>query len=230
MVPVIGRVEPYWQDRPVILCATGPSLKHFDFERLRGLGRILAVKQAWKDLPFAEACFGLDIPWMRWAHEDLLDVAKRMTLYLGVPPKCDVKGVREVPGAIYLNRERAAEKLIIAHDTIESAGNSGFGAFNLAVNKIVLGPSPARPPIFLFGFDYIGDQHYRPTDYVSMPAGHRAKYQASWASNFRCTKAQVEALGLTVFNASPTSNIDAFPKVTHAQALEHLDRLRQQAT
>src|SRR5262245_12551914 len=144
---------PWWHDRPVLVVGTGRSLQGFAFERLRDLGHILAVKRAVADLPFADACFGLDLPWMQNAKAELTEVAARMPLYLAVPDQHPLAYDVHVPGAIYLKRGRTCERLTETLGAVESGANSGFGALNVAYLK------RARQ-IFLFGFDYHPNGHY----------------------------------------------------------------------
>lgn len=212
--PEFGQVEgPDWNDRPVIVVGAGPSLKGFDFSRIKGLGYVLAIKQTHRDLPFADACFGLDLKWMEWARAELIEVAARMPLYLAIPEP-GFYGFDPIPGAIYLKRLRANCTFATARDSIESGCNSGFGGFNLAWHK--------RPRhVVLFGFDFAG-QHYDPGHYPARPADHNARYLPKWAQVFETTLHQWRAIGANVLNASPQSNIACFPKCTIEDALDRL--------
>jgi hypothetical protein len=213
--PDFGAVTgPAWDDKPVLIVGAGPSLKGFDFERLRGLGHVLAIKQTHRDLPFADACFGLDLKWMEWARDELADLAQRLPLYLAVPPGGH-HGFQPIPGAIYLKRLRENCTFATALDTIESGCNSGFGGFNLAWHK--------RPrQVVLFGFDFAGD-HYAPEHY-NRPAVDNSRYLKNWARIFETTLHQWRAIGASVLNASPASNIACFPKCTIDEAIDRLQR------
>ena len=209
--PEFGRVgPPYWSERTTFIVGTGPSLRGFDFERLRGRGHILAVKQAWRDVPFADACFGLDLPWLRWANADLRALAERMPLYLAIPKPPYVLE-HYVPGATFLVRERICDALMEDPGVIEAGGNSGFGALNLAWHKKAM-------RIVLLGFDYTG-KHYCNERYEARPDGHNSQYMQNWATNFRNTLPQSQARGVEVITASPSSLVDAFPRMTIDEAL-----------
>lgn len=217
---------PWWDDRPVILVGTGPSLAAFDFERLRGLGRVVAIKESIWDLPFAEACVGLDLPWMRRQADRLADVAKTIPLYLGVPKHELPHKHVVIPGAIYLDRRRVGNELSDDPEVIEFGGTSGFGAFNVAYLK------RARS-IYLFGFDFTtaGGGHYCQSRYGHHPDPHfNQRYWPRWGSNFRSALPQLARAGVTVINASPISTVDAFPKCGIDEALQRLDRLRYPRT
>jgi hypothetical protein len=213
-----GKVaEPWWNDRPVLVVGTGPSMKGFDFSRLRGLGYILAVKESVWDIPFADACFGLDMGWMARKRSALRELT--IPLYLSVP-----KEFREpvIDNAIYLMRTRDREIFHTNPKMIESGGNSGFGAVNLAFLK------KARM-IVLFGYDYQGD-HYCNDRYTHLGAGHNARYLPRWGRHFDRVKQQLARAGVSVLNASTRSTVDAFERCTPEAALERLDRIRSQGS
>ncbi len=218
--PEFGQVEaPWWDDAPAIVVGTGPSLRGFDHSRLSGLGHILAVKQAWMSLPDAEACVGIDLPWMVWARDDLGRLATRLQLYIGVPDQDLI--LDPIPGVIYLRRARTADRLLEDLSSLECAGTSGFAALNLAFHK------KARD-IYLFGFDFNG-VHHAPEQYSARqrPADANSRYLSSWATAFRGAIPQLTERGIRVICASPTSTIDAFPRMTHEQAIEDLHRIRR---
>lgn len=204
-----------WGDRPVAVIGTGASMKGFDFERLRGRWRVLAVKESWRDLPFADTVFGLDIPWMNWAASEIAALCGRMNVALAVPDQ--ELALTPISGPLWLKRTSRCDALSDDPTTIECGGNSGFGAFNFAYLK-------GAKRIVLFGFDY-GGAHYCEDRYVTRPPNQNSRYMAGWARNFDATRAQLDRAGVSVLNASPSSLVDAFPKVSHEEALQRLHRL-----
>ena len=52
-----------WAGRRCFIIGGGPSLKGFDFERLRG-ERVIAINKAFYDVPFADIVFGMDRPFL----------------------------------------------------------------------------------------------------------------------------------------------------------------------
>lgn len=97
--------------------------------------------------------------------------------------------------------------------------NSGFCALNLAWQL-----RPAR--VFLLGFDMNRDPHtgraywYPPYPWVEAQSGSttNGKY-AKWAQQFRGAATSFHRIGCKVFNVSPASAIDVFPKMTPAEYL-----------
>jgi len=194
---------PWWGDRPCLIVGTGPSLHGFDLARLRGLGHVLAVKEAYHELPFADAVFGLDLPWMEHERVQLTALAARLALYLAVP---DDRAV-DIPGATYL-RQLAGYHLSRKADTINAGGHSGFGALNFAYLK-------RAKTVYLFGFDYSGAHYYADGRYTR----DQVKSYSVWAAAISAVKPQLTHAGLNVVNVSPASLVQAYPKVSVEQAL-----------
>ena len=218
-LPVMGSVQPpRWHDRPVIIVGTGPSLKGFDFERLRGLGWILACKESMFSLPFADAIFGLDIPWMRQRHDYLAERVKSCEVYLAVPHQ-RLLHFRNIPGVQYLRRLRTSNTFIMDPTAVEAGGNSGFGAINLAVIK-------GARKIFLFGFDYSAG-HFNQERYDERDAWGNGymNYFPRWATHFDETVDQLNRLRVEIVNASPDSNVKAYERTTHDDAIDRLGAL-----
>lgn len=212
---------PYWDNKPVIVVGCGPSLKGFDLNRLNGLGYVLAVKAAIWDLPFADACVGIDRPWMQRDHARLEEVAQRIPLYL-VLPKDDSTGreIRsKIPSATYLELRRVSNWLSEKPRWLECGSTSGFAAYNLAYLK--------KPrTIVLFGFDFTAGGHYNQHEYKHHIGDWNAQHWPSWAKHFTETLPQIERSGIQVINACATSSITAFPKMTPDEAVTYLEGKR----
>ncbi len=212
-LPELKKVEPpWWDDKPLAIVGTGPFLKGFDFSKFSIPGiRVLAVKEAIWDLPFADAVFALDRPWI------IRQEAKLRTLMtpkiFAVEPEfypCPV-----IDGALYILRSRFpgfSEK----PDIIQSGGNSGFGAVNYAYLK-------RAKKIALFGFDYV-EGHYCPERYDWYKPGQNERYWKNWGDNFNDCKPQIAAAGMDIINASPKSTVTAFRKCTIEQGIEWLSQ------
>lgn len=209
---------PWWNVKPVVIVGTGPSLKGFDFSRLEGLGWIFAVKESIWDLPFADALFSLDRPWINRQADRLR--ALTIPIYLAIEPESR-RLCAHIKNATYLTRTRF-EGLSDDPKVVQSGGNSGGGAFNLAYLK------RARE-IVLFGFDFSANGGHYTDRYLDwQPEGHNARYFPNWGSNFRAALPQLERAGVKVLNACPESTVDAFPRCTIGEALQRLDRLRSE--
>lgn len=211
--------EPWWSDKPLAIVGTGPSLTGFDFSRFRIPGvRVLAVKEAVWELPFADAVFGLDRPWINRQADRLRDL-RGPEIWLAPTGAEQGQNIALIEGARYLRLKRF-EGFSDDPAVIQSGGNSGFGAVNLAYLK-------RAKNIVLFGFDYTehGGHHYSAEKYHWYRAGQNARYWKNWGDNFSGCLPQLKRNGVEVINASPISTVDAFPKVTIEQGLELLSRV-----
>lgn len=205
---------PWWDDKPVAVIGTGPSLKGVDFAPFRQLTcHVFAVKESIWDLPNAECVFSLDRPWINRQADKLRQLT--CGIYLAVEPESGALCQR-IEGATYVIRSRF-QGLSDDPTTIQSGGNSGAGALNIAYLK-------RAKRIVLFGYDYtVG--HYCDERYYWQDPTHNERYWPNWGKDFVHSLPQLKAAGVEVLCASPTSNLDMFPKVTIEQGLQYLDRV-----
>ena len=223
-LPPLGKVDaPWWDDKPLAIVGTGPSLKGFDFSRFDMPGvRVLAVKESVWDLPFADTVFGLDRPWIVRQEQKLRNCT--ISKVFAVEP--EIRRCPAIEGALYLLRVRRGGKGFSEDvEEIESGGNSGFGAVNYAYLK------RARR-IVLFGFDYQPGPHYCQEryhteigftgKYATQSTDHNARYWINWGTVFNEVRGQIDRAGVLILNASPTSTVSAFPKVSIEEGLSCL--------
>lgn len=216
-----GEIEaPWWDDRPVAIVAGGPSLRDFDFERLRG-AHVLAVKGVIFDIPWADAGFGLDMLRYRDWQEKLQDVPGRVYWAVpedqlertGSPPSANVTFLRRLDG----------QGISDSAGEIYTGGTSGYGAVQVALHK-------RAKRIVLFGYDYDGnfdpnaefrhnDQHY------ARKRAQSAGQWAEWAAYFTALAPEFAKRGVDVVNACPRSTIRCFSKMTVDDAVDYLHRV-----
>jgi len=193
----------------VLIVASGPSLRGFDFEQLRGKGFTIAINDAVKFAPFADA----------WFTVDTFQLSRRLpqefegTRYVAAPPEfgtstarcaCD----REVlPGCSYLRRVQ-----YFSEDPSEICGwNSALGALNFAYHM-------KAKRIVLFGVDANNLDSYF---YGKRRAW--AKQDSVMRSLPRLFKACADKFaGREVINASPASAVMCFPRTAPGEALKRL--------
>ena len=181
-----GRVSGRWET-DVCIVGGGPSALTVDVGFFCGK-QVLAVNDSALRLSSSVQAamlsfFSLDNRWVR-QHRDFLsayDGEKFVALPLETWPDC-----AGIPGVTYLKWDTAAG-LSDGPGTINTGGNSGYGALGIAWLK------RARR-IFLFGYDMDGE-----------------KYQ-EWIPRFRVAALQLAAWGTEVWNMNPDSKLDAFPK------------------
>jgi hypothetical protein len=175
----------------VFVVGGGPSAGSLDLARLRGK-RILAINDMSHRLLLlgvstSVAAISLDNNWVR-RNRDFLAAfpgEKFVALPLETWPECG-----GIEGVTYL---KWGYGVGLSEDpaVINTGGNSGYGAINLAYLK-------GARRIFLIGFDM---------DPLSNPL------HPQWARRFRTTVPQLAARGVEVWNLNPRTSIDAFPTI-----------------
>ena len=133
-----------WRGEPCFIIGGGPSLQGFDFDRLRGRGRIIAINRALEFVPFADIIFFMDWKLYKRYHEQpanraLWDRATGIKVFLNLMGR-KVEDVRSVR-----SRGRAGISNSLASGLYHGS-NSGFGALNLALTL-------KAAPIYLLGYD-----------------------------------------------------------------------------
>jgi hypothetical protein len=191
----------------VFLIGGGPSLRGFDFERLRG--RVLvAVNDAAVHVPFASALFSMDATWIRNRWREITNFTGEK--YLAVAEDFDFTNAVD---ACYLKRCRRGIGLSEDPAVIYmGGGNSGYGALNLAFLR-------GATRIVLLGYDLNQSGQHWHSGYSWMGLGGDDVY-GRWAEWFNEAVVRLREHGVQVVNASIHSRITAFPKVPLAAALE----------
>jgi hypothetical protein len=59
-----------WEGEPCFIIGGGPSLKGFDFNRLRGQGRVIAINRALEYAPWADVVFFMDWKLYKRYHDN----------------------------------------------------------------------------------------------------------------------------------------------------------------
>jgi hypothetical protein len=204
---------PWWDDKPVAIVGNGPSLRGFDYERLRAC-HVLAVKGAIFNIHWADAGFGLDIPrYLEWLG--MLNTVRTMPVYWATP-KIKFLGPGPHPPCVRFLRRVDISDLSDDPYAVCSGGTSGFGAFNLAWLK-------RAKRIVLLGFEYNAEQggHADTRAYIMDRKQDEDRWKA-WAKNFDKLKRRVDCAGVKVINAAPNSRIAAFPKMDIESALREI--------
>jgi hypothetical protein len=205
---------PWWDDKPVAIIGNGPSLRAFDYERLRGAFHVLAVKGAMFNIPWADAGFGLDIPrYLEW--HGMLNAVRTMPVYWATPK---IKFLGDGPHAPCVKFLKRLDHSDLSDDpsAVCSGGTSGFGAFNLAYLK-------RAKRIVLLGFEYNADAggHADTRAYI-MDRSQDGDRWKQWARNFGSIKRRIDLAGIKVINAAPASRIVAFAKMSIDEALREI--------
>jgi len=201
--------SPYWDDAPVYLVGGGPSLRGFDFSRLKGKGHVVGVNRAMFDCP-CECGVSIDHQFITNFSNSLYDFGCNHTLYLAVG---EAPRLPHVSSAMYL-RTVYASGLSLDPEFLHKGSTSGYAALGIALLK------RARM-IILLGYDYStdGPVHHYHSDY---PWYNKASDQSwgRWSLKYGPAACDCLSLGVKVLNASLNSALPYFKKITLEEALD----------
>jgi hypothetical protein len=195
-----------WQGKTAILVAGGPSLTREDAShRLGDPGIVhLAINDAYRLIPEAALLYACDLRWWNWHHADVCRA------FRGMKTTTDKKAALKY-GNLHWIEGRHQPGLCREPNAIHYGDNSGYQAINLAWQlgarrMILLGYDLKRGPG--------GETHW----FGNHPDPIVSNY-AKWIGLFRPLAADLKREDCEVINCSPDSALDAFPKMTLAEAL-----------
>ena len=206
------RIEPIWQDMAAIVAATGPSLTEDVAERCRraheaGTHAVIAVSDAWRLMPWADALYSCDGRWWDLHKPDF--AGKRWSSHH--MPDNDKRAAAERHG-LNLVRGQGGKGFSFDPERIFYGSNSGFQAVNLA---LLFG---ARR-LVLAGFDMrvvAGRSHF----FGEHPPGlRRTSNHQNFIRAFEVAAASLP-VGIEILNATPESALKCFPGIDLDQALQ----------
>jgi hypothetical protein len=205
-------------NQPIVILATGPSLSLQQASRVRlardaGACRVLAVNDAYRLAPFADALYAADPTWWRH-HGYVLDFAgekwtcvkdKRQTRWndsnwgAGEPEHHGLSTIRLVQ----------EDRFVLDEIAVGAGDHSGFQAINLAAHW--------GDRVILIGFDMTGShffgRHPEPLNNHSL-----SELMIRRAKLARAAPA-LAAAGVQMINATPSSALDCFPRASLDEAL-----------
>jgi hypothetical protein len=200
-------VDGAWTGQRCFIVGGGPSLEGFDFERLRGQGKIIAVNRAYEFVPFADICFFMD-----GSNNTFYGLVKRGKLgAAALQAWTDFKGHKvflNIMGRQYNDVYSVRSMGAICISPSLSKGlchgsNSGFGALNLALCL-------KANPIYLLGFDgkyRSGKSHFH-SGYGRQMGEKTFK---SFVRGFERLAQLLRRTSFRVINLNPDSGIKCFP-------------------
>lgn len=206
---VIG--EFYWDAKPVVLVAGGPSLKGFDFGRLAGLEAwLVGVNESIFYLPRCDCGVSVDRIFIGQRLDRIKEkIAGGMEMIIATQIDHDIN-------ATVLTR-RLGNKLSSKPKELLTCGTSGYAALNVAYLK-------HAKKILLLGYDYDHTGKHYHEDYEWRKVPKRADCWHFWAKFYDSTRAQLDAAKIEIFNASPKSTIVAFDRGTIDEGLAWIGR------
>ena len=194
-----------WRGETCFLIGGGPSLRGFDFERLRGRGRIIAINKAFMDAPFADMMFSMDHRFYKWLRigirRNMDDAKEQFANFAGIKCWVDIDNAH-YDDIYFVVGKRGAEMAVSIADGIPPGNNSGYAAIQLAM---CLGCDP----IYLLGYDMSHDagvSHY----HGGYPIAQREITVVRFRHKFESV-AQRILKRTNVYNLNPDSALRCFP-------------------
>ncbi len=199
LAPTYEPVPALWPGATIAILATGPSLCAADVQACREKPvRILAIKDAIRLAPDADALYACDGHWWKTYGPTLTYAGPKYSLDEGARPWASVL---KHAGEMGLSADRCG---------LKTGRNSGYQAINLAVH---LGATR----IVLLGYD-MQATHGRTHCHPPYPWKPNSDFTA-FLPMFRFLVAPLAALGIGIVNASRVSALTEFPRLSLAEAL-----------
>lgn len=196
---------PHLSSQDVMYCVGGgPSLRGFDFARLRGK-RCIAVNRSFEVVPWAEVLFFMDLRFWNWYGRQVLETVspetRIVTAAAGVQhPRVEVVAARGGAGLEH------------TWGFIRHGNNSGYAAVNIAYQ---LG---ARL-VVLLGYDMRHDEAGRHHWHDGYPVPPRPDVYKRMLQHWQALESAARAAGLLILNATPGSALRTFPSIPTDAAL-----------
>lgn len=197
------KVVDEWRGETVAILASGPSLRASDVALLRPRCRVLAINDALRLCPWADAHYFCDDKWWRWYKDE-----EWFTAYQGPRYTLENPQIVKVDPSIRSVRNAGRTGLCTEPDGICTGQNSGHQAINLtyhlrAKRILLLGydmgapPGPDRKPRLHF----FGDHPIRTSPHVF----------GAMLPHFKLLAPELAARGVEVINCTPSSMLRVWP-------------------
>jgi len=190
-----------WKGERCFILAGGPSLDGFNFERLRGKGRVIAINRAFEFAPFADVLFFMDNRFYMLYHSKDQASAEKWKAFPGIKVFLNMSGRKYED--VYSVRKLGKTGLSNSIRTgIFHGNNSGVGAINLAY---CMGANP----IYLLGYDckFNGNKSHFHSGYTVK--NHEGSVR-SFAKEFARLDRYLKRTKARVVNLNPHSACKAF--------------------
>lgn len=198
----VGSIPPKFKDQTIYLVGGGPSLKGFDFNKLKGK-KVIAINKAFVHIPFADVMYWTDNRFYNWFKAKIHEFKGMKVTNKPKPVADDIINLRD-SGRTGLDLDKSS---------LRHGNNSGYAAINLAVHL-------GAKKIVLLGYDMglQGNKSHWHDGYAT-PA-NRKVYQNSMMPHFNTLVEPLRNLGIEIWNANPTSNLKCFPKCSLEDGLK----------
>jgi hypothetical protein len=198
---------PDWRGQSCVIIASGPSAKDVPVGLARGRAKVITINTSYQLAPWADVLYACDFRW--W------DVHKGVPSFAGLKITQDgPKFGKKYTDVRHIYCDHGTDALLmVKFGVIGWGGNSGFNAINLAAQFGVI-------KIILVGFDMRMDKglhwHGKHGAHLNNPTERNI---FRWCKAIDDAAPALKSLGIRVFNASPVSKLNNYPKVSFEEAL-----------
>jgi len=192
-----------WKGQRCFIIGGGPSLRGFDFSRLKG-ELVIGINRAYEMIDCTIA-FSMDSRYHNWIIHDRLSGQAREKFYNFRGYKVWLNSARyPYPKDIFLlNCIGSAGFSWSLKDGLAGGCNSGYAALNLAV---CLGANP----IYLLGFDMKGEGNKQSWWHDGYPGKQPATVYQKFKTYFEKIAPELKQRGIRVINLNPESALKCF--------------------
>lgn len=191
-----------WPGSTVVCIATGTSLRKADVDACCGRARVIAINDAYKLAPWADALYACDSRWWHWHRGVKSFAGQKYSLDNRVKRLCPEVTVLRNTGETGLELDPAA---------IRTGKNSGYQAINVAVHL-------GAKVILLLGYDMRLGPGHRSHFFGEHPHPVKPPFHLM-IPKFATLVAPLMAVGVKVINCTPQSALECFPRMDLTAAL-----------
>lgn len=202
-IPPTDRLrDGIWRGRPCFIVGGGPSLRGFDWSRLRG-ELTIAINRAHEFFD-PTIIFTMDDRFIQWTiNKRFGGRARDRFINHPVRVQHDMTGRRKWDGMISLQRSSEYPVSSTLRAGLADGQNSGFGALNLAV---CLGANP----IYLLGYDMRSAGARQKHFHSGYPTAQTPSVYPRFAAHFERAAPVIEQAGVRVVNLNRESGLTCF--------------------
>lgn len=195
--PQAVAVPKLWPGSTIVCLGTGPSLTAEDVAYVQGKARVIAVNNAYTLAPWADVLYAADVKWWGW-H-------KGVPSFTGLKYACHPSAALRWSD-VQMLRRTGLDGLELDPRGVRTGFNSGYQAINVAVHL-------GAVKIVLLGYDMKGSHFFgRHPDNTKPPFVLCLK-------KFATLNAPLQALGISIVNATRQTDLLCFPRLPLEEAL-----------
>lgn len=195
-----------WSGDTCAIVASGPSVEPEAIEALKGVCRVIVINSSFVLAPWADMLYAADGKW--WDQNPEARCFEGLKVTPDLQASLRYRQLRLIN--LVTGNEALENRISMEHGIIGRGGNSAFQALNLCVQF-------GTRTVVLHGFDFCGEHwHGRHPRGLRNP---RPPALARWAAVLDAEAAALKVIGVEVLNASKTSILKNYERVSEKWAM-----------